>query len=63
MSLVHIYPLHDMRRHVIEAGGCWCEPKIENCGVDGEGNPARIFVHSDQNERRDSRLKSARNSL
>lgn len=58
MSLVHIYPLHDMRAHVTVVGGCWCEPRIEDCGVDVDGNPARMFVHTDHEDRRASIGKS-----
>jgi hypothetical protein len=45
MSKVHVYPIHSERPHETDGGGCWCEPRIENLGVDNAGQPARVFVH------------------
>jgi len=43
--IVHVYPEKDVEAHVTEAGGCWCEPRVVDEGMDGEGNPARVMVH------------------
>lgn len=56
MSLVHVYPVHDVRRHRLEEGAhCWCEPDILDEGVDRAGEPSRVIVHSDAQQRREAR--------
>lgn len=52
MAKVHVYKKSDERRHETDGDGCWCEPTILNEGVDTEGNPARVFVHPSDEERR-----------
>lgn len=52
MSIVHVYPLKDREPHVVDAGGCWCEPEVEDHGVDAEGTPARVMVHQQVEKRR-----------
>lgn len=46
MSLVHVYPIKEKKRHSADIGGCWCEPYVLNEGLDEDGRPARVFVHS-----------------
>ncbi len=43
--IVHVYPETDVEPHVTEPGGCWCEPAVEDYGMDADGLPARVMVH------------------
>lgn len=47
MSLVHVWPAAEQKRHDFMKGGadCYCEPRILDLGWDTEGRPARVFVH------------------
>lgn len=46
MIWYHVFPDHDRREHQTEKGAdCWCEPRVEDEGLDDEGKPTRIFVH------------------
>lgn len=27
--MIHVYPLRDKRRHVLEGTWCWCGPRLE----------------------------------
>ena len=44
---LHVYPLNDLREHVLEGTTCWCHPKIED----------DVVVHNamDQRERSEKR--------
>lgn len=47
MAIVHVYPVSDRkRRHLTNGGGCWCEPDVLDVGLDSDGKPARVFVHT-----------------
>lgn len=53
MSRVHVYPVqkHKGKRsqtshHTGFVADCWCEPKIEEHGLDAIGEPAIVYVHS-----------------
>ena len=46
MAKVHVYPVG--MNHVTGPGGCWCEPKILDLGLDMGGEPARVFVHDEK---------------
>ncbi len=41
-----IYPLQDLREHVVEGTECWCEPYVEP----GEGNEI-LVIHNAADER------------
>lgn len=47
MTIVHVYPLRDVEKHVTNKGGagCRCEPKCLNFGEDQAGRPSRVFIH------------------
>lgn len=36
----HVYPLNDMREHIVDGGTCWCKPRVEYCGF------GRVVVHN-----------------
>lgn len=60
MSKVHVYKKSDKRKHNTDGGGCWCEPFVRNEGLDGNGEPARVFVHSSDDERKHPPEKARR---
>lgn len=58
MAKVHVYKKSDKRKHNTDGKGCWCEPFVRNEGFDSEGEPARIFVHSSDAERKRKSLSA-----
>ena len=46
MSRVNVYPAKDSIKHDLSFRGCYCEPSVMDIGVDGDGEPARVFVHN-----------------
>lgn len=46
MSIQHVYPCDDGKKHVTNHGGdCWCEPEIRDFGLDSTGQPAKVIIH------------------
>lgn len=46
MAFVHVFPIGGKKHRISKGADCWCEPRIMDLGVDKEGLPARVFVHS-----------------
>jgi len=51
MAIVHVLPIQDLATHQERGADCWCEPRVEDCGTDDAGEPARVIVHHSLNRR------------
>lgn len=45
MAIVHVFPGDDVRQHEERGADCWCEPTVEDEGLDDLGRPARVIRH------------------
>jgi len=51
MPRINVWPPNDTVEHQLDFRGCKCEPEIIDMGLDGDGLPARIFVHNRMSEK------------